>query len=158
MGRTVIKDDEFPEIVDQYNSCGRKAAYNLIRDRYGIKNPYFVMTRIKASDKYTYDANTDQFSAAVLEASAEDSIFMNLDELCSTAGKKNNTFEGDTKAIVDDRSTGRDRSTAMEELVHKLISDRLLTLSRYITMDSSTRTIMIDQTSLSADGYTVISH
>jgi len=39
------------------------------------------------------------------------------------------------------------RPAAMERLVHELISDRLLTLSRYITLDSSTRTILIDQTS-----------
>ena len=38
------------------------------------------------------------------------------------------------------------------------ISDRLLTLTRYITLDSSTRTILIDQTSLSADGYQVVTH
>lgn len=50
------------------------------------------------------------------------------------------------------------RSTAMEKLVHELVSNRLLTLSRYITQDSSTRTILIDQTSLSADGYQVITH
>jgi hypothetical protein len=46
----------------------------------------------------------------------------------------------------------------MERLVHELISDRLLTLSRYITLESSTRTILIDQTSLSADGYQVVTH
>ena len=50
------------------------------------------------------------------------------------------------------------RPAAMEKLVHELISDRLLTLSRYITLDSSTRTILIDQTSLSADGYQVVTH
>ena len=50
------------------------------------------------------------------------------------------------------------RPVAMEKLVRELIRDRLLTLSRYITLDSSTRTILIDQTSLSADGYQVVTH
>jgi hypothetical protein len=46
----------------------------------------------------------------------------------------------------------------MEALVNELINDRLLTLSRYITLDTSTRTIIIDRTSLSADGYRVVTH
>lgn len=56
------------------------------------------------------------------------------------------------KTVVDTRPI------AMEKLVHELISDRLLTLSRYITLDSSTKTILIDQTSLSEDGYHVVTH
>lgn len=74
---------------------------------------------------------------------------MNLDELCSTT------------AVTEGRPThpATDlRPAAMEKLVHELISDRLLILSRYITLDSSTRTILIDQTSLSADGYQVVTH
>ena len=49
-------------------------------------------------------------------------------------------------------------SAAMEKLIQELISDHLLTLSRYITMDSSSRTILIDQASLTADGYQIIMH
>ena len=74
---------------------------------------------------------------------------MDLDELCDrTALPKAHQME----AVTDLRPA------AMERLVHELISDRLLTLSRYITLDSSTRTILIDQTSLSADGYQVVAH
>ena len=51
-----------------------------------------------------------------------------------------------------------DKTMAMEKLVHELLSDRLLTLSKYITLDSSTRSILIDQTSLVADGYRIVTH
>jgi hypothetical protein len=44
----------------------------------------------------------------------------------------------------------------MEKLVHELVSDRLLMLSKYIVLDSLARTIFIDQASLSADGYRVV--
>ena len=50
------------------------------------------------------------------------------------------------------------RPAALEKLVHELISDRLLTLSRYIALDMSTKTILIDQSSLAADGYHIITH
>lgn len=43
----------------------------------------------------------------------------------------------------------------MEKLVNELINNRLLTLSRYITLDGSSRTILIDRTSLSQDGLNI---
>lgn len=149
MGKTIIKEDAFPEIIDQYNSGGKTAAYDMLRSRYGIKNPYFVIARIKECGKYTYDPDSDRFSGGTTHGSA-DNIFMNLDELCGTAITKVATKT--VEPVVDSRSA------EIEKLVHELISDRLLTLSRYITLDSSTRTILIDQTSLSADGYQVVTH
>ena len=75
---------------------------------------------------------------------------MDLDELCSgqIVEKRRN----------DDISSIDPRKGAMEKLVNELINDRLLTLSRYITLDGASRTILIDQTSLSQDGYRIISH
>ena len=137
MGRISIREEAFPEIIGEYNSGGKTAAYDCLRSRYGIKHPYFVMKRIKDCGRFTYDPDT------------ADSVFMNLDELCSTT------------AVTEGRPThpaADPRPAAMEKLVHELISDRLLILSRYITLDSSTRTILIDQTSLSADGYQVVTH
>ena len=82
-------------------------------------------------------------------ASAADSVFMDLDKLCATTAP---VMACRTDPVTDTRPT------AIEKLVCELISDRLLTLSRYITLDSSTRAILIDQTSLSADGYQVVTH
>lgn len=147
MSKTIIGEETFPEIIEQYNSGGRTAAYDYLRSQYGIKHPYFVIKRIRDCGKYFYNVDTDQFS--VTGASAADSVFMDLDELCATTVPA-------TACRVD--PVTEIRPTAMEKLVHELINDRLLTLSRYITLDSSTRTILIDQTSLSADGYQVVTH
>jgi hypothetical protein len=46
----------------------------------------------------------------------------------------------------------------MEKLVQELIGDRLLALSRYITMDTSSRTVLVDRSLLIADGYRVELH
>ena len=62
MGKTMIKEELFPEIVDRYNTDGKSAAYDYLRSVYGIKNPYFVMTRIRACGKYIYDPESDRFS------------------------------------------------------------------------------------------------
>lgn len=147
MGKSIIGEKLFPEIIEQYNSGGKPAAYDYLRSKYGIKHPYFVINRIRECGKYKYDPDTDQFSKE--DKNMCDSVFMNLDELCGTSVF---TTERTAKTAVDTRPV------AMEKLVHELISDRLLTLSRYITLDSSTRTILIDQTSLSEDGYQVVTH
>lgn len=148
MGRTVIKDSMFPELVELYNTEGRTAMYDLLRSKYGIKQPYFVFRRLKESDKYEYDQGSDRFTS--VNGSISDDVFMDLDELCSGL-----IIEKPVKSELNDLSP---RKTAMEVLVNELINDRLLTLSRYITMDSASRTILIDQTSLSQDGYRIISH
>lgn len=148
MGRTVIKDNMFPELVELYNREGRTAMYDLLRSKYGMKQPYFVLRRLKDSDKYDYDQEADRFTQ--INGSISDDVFMDLDELCSGS-----IIEKSVKSELTDLSP---RKTAMEALVNELINDRLLTLSRYITMDSASRTILIDQTSLSQDGYRIISH
>lgn len=147
MSNTIVKEELFPEIVETYNREGKKAAYDLIRGRYGLKNPYFVISRIKRASGYEYDPVSDCFFER--KAETDESIFMDLDELCMPSVKPEGTIAG----MIPD-----ERTEALEKLVHELISDRLLILSRYITVDSSNRTIMIDQTSLSTDGYRVITH
>ena len=144
MGKTIISEDIFPALVDVYNREGKTSAYDMIRNRYGVKNPFFVINRIKKCGKYTYDPENDRFSAA--ESDAANRVFMDLDELCGT-------IVSETAGTIEDS-----RPAAMERLVHELISDRLMVLSRYITLDSSSRTIMIDQSSLPADGYRIVTH
>lgn len=148
MARTVIPDTMFPELVELYNTEGKIAMYDLLRSQYGMKQPYFVLQRIKRSDKFEYDSEADRFTFK--DAGIANEVFMDLDELCSgqIVEKRRN----------DDISSIDPRKGAMEKLVNELINDRLLTLSRYITLDGASRTILIDQTSLSQDGYRIISH
>ena len=147
MSKTIINEEEFPRIVERYNDGGKTAAYDFLRSEFGIKHPYFVMNRIKSCGRYSYDPDADRFLG--LEIKAAESVFMDLDQLCSSTI---------TEAPVQAKITTDMRPAAMEKLVHELISDRLLTLSRYIVLDSSTRTITIDQSSLSADGYQIVTH
>ena len=147
MGKAIIKENMFPEIVELYNTEGKTAVFDRMRSQFGIKCPYFVLRRIRNSSKYTYDKENDQFIS--VQASSSDDVFMNLDELCSSPI---------IPSKADDDQIHNDQRHTMEKLVNELINDRLLTLSRYITLDSASRTILIDQTSLAADGYRVVTH
>ena len=147
MGKTIISENMFPEIVELYNTGGKSAVYDMIRSKFGIKRPYFVLRRIKDSDIYRYDEDSDRFTST--QSSAGDDLFMNIDELCGLRTLRRSDPAG---------FTAEDQLPTMEKLVNELINDRLLTLSRYITLDGATRTIMIDRTSLAADGYRVLTH
>jgi hypothetical protein len=100
MSKTIIGEEAFPEIMEQYNSGGKTAAYDYLRSRYGIKHPYFVIKRIKECGKYAYNADTNQFS--VIGTSAADSVFMDLDELCATTIP---AMACRTDPVMDTRST-----------------------------------------------------
>lgn len=147
MGRKIIHEEMFPEIVELYNSSGRTAASDYLRNQFGIKNPYFVIKRIKLSSRYTYNPENDRFEES--EKSNEDNVFMNLDELCGNSVVETQQH---SQTMPDSRPA------AMEKLVHELVSDRLLMLSKYVVLDSLARTVFIDQASLSADGYRVVTH
>ena len=75
---------------------------------------------------------------------SEDKVFMTIDELC--ASNKN--------VKVSPVEQQPDKSKEME----KLIGDRLLELSRYISINSISKTLIIDKTSLVRDGYRVTTH
>ena len=70
-------------------------------------------------------------------------LFLGIEELCALS----------PAAPAPGPAAGK--HAGLEKLVQELLGDRLLLLSRYITLDSSTRTMMVDQSSLLADGYTV---
>ena len=69
---------------------------------------------------------------------------MSLDELC---GKH-------LPAQASENQSLRDKpSEAMENLVHTLISDRLLELSRYVWLDPASKMIRVDRAALEENGY-----
>ena len=148
MGRAVIKETMFSEIIELYNTEGKTAVYDLLRSKYGIKHPYSTMKRIRQSGIYTYDPDTDQFIGGI-EHTAPDAVFMNLDELCGAS-----VVESENRAVEKSKAV----RPSMEMLVQELINDRLLMLSQYITLDTSTKTILIDQSSLTVDGYHIVTH
>ena len=46
----------------------------------------------------------------------------------------------------------------MDKLIRELIGDRLLELSKYVTIDSLSKWIIVDNITLETDGYQLITH
>lgn len=79
---------------------------------------------------------------------SEDKVFMTINELC--ASNKNVKV-----SLVEQQP---DKSKEMDKLIQELIGDRLLEISRYISINSISKTLIIDKTSLVRDGYQVTTH
>ena len=139
-----IGKKEIETLIEIYNAQGKKELYSQLKEHYGVKNPTCVLKRMKNDPDYVYNQNQDKFEANI---TSED-IFMSMEELCSPVVLKHE----EAKPMVDQRPA------AMEKLIHELIGDRLLELTKYITIDSISKSIIIDQTSLRNDGYNVITH
>lgn len=142
----VIKETDFPELVEIYNTKGRREMYDHIRSCYGLKNPYFVLRRLMKSDRYTYDEALDKFNPVEDEDSSSEQpeLFMSLDELC---GRQLPAQASESHSLKNKPSE------AMEKLVHTLISDRLLELSQYVWLDPASKMIRVDRSTLEQNGY-----
>ena len=103
------------------------------------------MKRMKADKSLGYNYDIDRFES---DSRKEDDIFLNLEMLC------------ENKIETSDRSEGaisrNDRIKAMENMVHSLISDRLLELSKYVLLDPIGKRILINKSSMQTDGYQVL--
>ncbi|MFN2939242.1 hypothetical protein ACKX2D_09375 [Lachnospiraceae bacterium YH-ros2226] len=147
MGRQRVPDSAIPGFIDKYNKEGKKTAYDYLRSEFGLKYPNCMKHRILKNGSYTYDADKDIFLPKQSETG--ENVFMSLDDLCSPM--KMQHAQPSIQAETDKRAN-------MEQLVHELISDRLLALSRYITMDSVSRTVIIDKTTLIQEGFEIVTH
>ena len=139
-----INNQELRLLAEKYNSDGKQAMYAYLQSEYGIKNPTCTFKRMKKHPELGYHPETDRFLPDVNFTESEDKVFMTIDELCASNKKVK-------ESPVEQQP---DKSKEME----KLIGDRLLELSRYISINSISKTLIIDKTSLIRDGYQVTMH
>jgi len=148
LAKCKVKEKEFMELAWIYNTEGRQAVYELLKSRYDIKNPYPVIRRMRAQTELCYDPGTDTFKLDMVQD--QESVFMSMEELCAPVTSQH--------MVISGQGTDDDRPAAMEKLVHELIGDRLLELSRYVTIDSLSKRILVDKTTLMIDGYQLVIH
>lgn len=144
-----IKDRNLPDLAEIYNSGGKDALYQKLRESYGIKYPWSTLGRMKNIDYLGYNEATDRFSVEQCNQ-ADENLFMSMDELCSPV-RPQHVYEKKTEQNAP-------KAEAMEKLVKELIGDRLLELSRYVVMDTLNKTMIIDKTALTDAGYTLVTH
>ena len=143
-----IYNQDLRFLAEKYNSDGKQAMYAYLQSEYGIKNPTCTFKRMKKHPELGYHPGTDRFLFDENSAESEDKVFMTIDELCASNKKVK-------ESPVEQQPN---KSKEMEKLIQELIGDRLLELSRYISINSISKTLIIDKTSLDRDGYQVTTH
>ena len=136
------------ELAELYNSTGKQALYEVIRTRFSIKNPTCVFKRMRENKVLSYNSEKDCFETGALKNT--ENVFMSMEELCSP--------------IIPQHVSAREqeeidsRPAAMDNLIRELIGDRLLELSKYVTIDSLSKRIIVDKTTLIHDGNHLVTH
>ena len=148
MARCRITDDELKKLVELYNSEGKRAVYEVIKTKFNIKNPYQVVNRMRNKPSLYYNEEKDFFDIG--NTVQPESIFMTMEELCSPIVPHHITMKEQEE--IDSRPA------AMDKLIRELIGDRLLELNKYVTIDSLSKRIIIDKTTLIQDGYQLVTH
>ena len=148
MARCRITDDELKKLAELYNSEGKQAVYEVIKTKFNIKNPYQVVNRMRNKPSLYYNEEKDFFDIG--NTVQPESIFMTMEELCSP-----NVPHHITRKEQEEIDS---RPAAMDKLIRELIGDRLLELNKYVTIDSLSKRIIIDKTTLIQDGYQLVTH
>lgn len=144
-----VSNEELIKVVQIYNDEGRSAAYDFLRNQYSVKNPYFVIKRISNDPRFEYDQEKDHF---LIHSQVDPSdVFISMEELCSPVVTEH--YQPSEK-----QKMSGSRSAQMEKLIQELLGDRLLELTKYISLDSSSKTMMIDHTSLESAGYRIVTY
>ena len=150
MARYKVKDKDLKELAKIYNSDGKHAVYEQLENHYNIKNPYFVFRRMRDHPDLSYDTENDCFAASTSETQSTENVFMSMEELCSPIIPQHISTKEQQEMDT--------RPAAMDKLIRELIGDRLLELSKYITIDSLSKRIIVDKTTLTQDGYQLVIH
>lgn len=139
-----VKPEDMHGLAEIYNREGDRALRETLCSQYGVRKPYAIVRKMKLSAELHYDEVSDRFllDSGIVEG---DGVFLSMDELC--AGAK----AGASKNHKTNREPAQ--GEAMEKLIQTLIGDRLLELSRYVTLNTMSKTVALDRTALESDGY-----
>lgn len=141
-----VRRTDYDKIVKTFNESGKNAAFEYIKLNFGVKYPRDVITRIKKSPGYSYDAVSKKI--IINNDISEKSIFIGIDELCNPSDSiKLNTVE--TSYINDTKDF------TLEVLYQELMQEKFVELTKYVKLNRYLNKIYIDKTALIANGYKV---
>lgn len=140
-----VSEEELIRIANVYNTQGKSAAISLLRDEYQYQNISNMWMRLRSRKLIENDTVTES-DAKKNNSFNPDDVFISMDELCSTSKnkEKNKSFPTIKKTV------------SMEKLIQDLIGERLLEISKYIILNVTDKTMIVDKTTLSDDGYKLI--
>lgn len=137
---------DFPEFVNIFNTQGKDAARLLAREKYNRSFEY-IQRKVRYESDYYFDRTLKKYKNKdknIIEAD-----FMSLDELDNYG----------TQVAVSKNSEplpGLSKDESFEQLINELIKDRMLELSKYISISHETRQLTVKTKTIKNDGLSLI--
>ena len=140
---------DFDEFVNEINEYGKTDAKILIRDKYNLSFEQ-VKRRLLNGTDYYFDASTRLYKH---KAKAPDTAeFMSLEELDNQKPYKAIKITNSRT----DAPNGASSNSNFEEMVKELIKDRIMELSKYVSIDYASRCFVVKSDCLRLDGFNLV--
>jgi len=127
---------DFKVFVDIFNIQGKKAAQKHVSDTYGVRYDTIVK-RLRRDSEYIFDQSRDRYVLKSDNGSV--SPFLSVEELCNIEKPKV-------------QQTG---STDSAEIITNLIKDKFFEVSKYVTLENSSRKIILKLDAARNAGYDI---
>ena len=140
-------DIDFDEFVNVFNEKGKSESQLLAKEKYNLS---FVQIK-RRMDKFT-DYRFDLSLRTYRHKKQEDIItaeFMSIDELNS-----HKTKDTIIREVVP--LSGPSSNSSFDELVKELIKDRIIVLSKYVSLEQETRKLVINTKNLKRDDFDLV--
>lgn len=137
---------DFDEFVNTVNEKGKNDAKILVREKYNLSFEQ-VKRRLFQSTSYYFDSVTRLYKKSNQEAANTE--FLSIEELDKM--KPNETIINGIGAL-----TGASSNLNFDEIVRELIKDRLMELSKYVSIDHCSRRLIINTNILNHDGFSLV--
>ena len=140
---------DFDEFVNEINENGKNAAKTLVRDKYNLNFEQVKRRLINGTDYY-FDASTRLYKHKAQASDTAD--FMSLEELDNQQPHK---VVKTTKNRID-APIGASSNSNFDEMVKELIKDRIMELSKYVSIDHASRCVVVKTDNLKLDGFDLV--
>ncbi|MDP4182571.1 MAG: hypothetical protein Q8942_15965 [Bacillota bacterium] len=129
-----LESIDFKIFVDIFNNHGKQAAIEHVTETYGVRYDTIVK-RLRHDSEYIFDQSRDRY---VLKSdNSSENSFLTVEELCHT--DKHKTMQSD---FIDS-----------DKIISNLIKDKFFEISKYVTLENSSRKIILKLDTARAAGY-----
>lgn len=127
---------DFKTFVDTFNTLGKEATVKYVTDTYGVRYDTIVK-RLNKESEYMYNQRRDRY---VLKSEVDsESPFLSVEELCKNEKPK----------------TGQTSTINSTEIISNLIKDKFFEISKYVTLENSSRKITLKLDAARNAGYEI---
>ena len=131
-----IRNIDFKAFVDIFNTYGKKAAEKHVSETYGVRYDTIVK-RLRRDSEYIFDQSRDRY--IFKSGLSTESTFLTVEELCKSEKPKHQQNNG----------------MNCDEIISNLIKEKFFEISKYVTLENSSRKIILKLDAAKSAGYEI---